>query len=187
MRRESETRSDTAAPFTSIVKRMMLIAAASLAITGTAAGQQPVSATVGVTAEIIQSLSVQGTSDLNFGQIVTTGSAAIKAIDKTSPDAGRFEIVGSGNEQVQVAYRAPGSLNRISGSGTIGVNLQMFGATSAGKVSGAEEILQNQTVTLSGGRYYFFIGGSLEVGPTSQNPPGIYSGEFELEVSYTSL
>ena len=187
-RLESETRTDTRPQRMKTDIRPFALTLLMLTVPmGAAFAQQPVSATVGVTAEIIQSLSVIGTNDLNFGQIVATGTAFSTTVDKSSPNAGRFEIAGTGSEQIQVTFVAPQALSRSGGAGTVGVNLQLFGTSSMANASSAQQILQDDTVTLSGGKYYFFVGGSLNLGPATENPPGTYSGEFELEVSYTSL
>lgn len=150
-------------------------------------GGAATSGTIGVQARIGQVLSLIGTNDLSFGQIAATNGFTTTLIDRSSPDAGQFEVRGSGDNDIRVTYVAPTQLVNESGAGVIGVNLHLFGTPVQGNASSAERLLQNETVSLSGGRYFFFLGGELNVGPLNSNPPGIYVGEFELEVSYLDL
>lgn len=147
----------------------------------------PARAEIGVQVQIGQALALIGTNDLRFGQVPATNSGSVRRVRRNDPEAGRFELRGSGNNGVRVTYIAPTQLINESGAGTIGINLELYGAQSQANASSAERLLQNETVSLAAGRYYFFLGGELNVGPLSSNPPGLYTGEFELEVSYLDL
>lgn len=147
----------------------------------------PTSARIGVQVQIGQSLALIGTNDLSFGQVAATNNGSVSRVRRNDPDAGRFEVRGSGNTGISVTYTAPTQLINELGAGTIGINLELYGSQSQSNASSAERLLQNETVSLSAGRYYFFLGGELNVGPLSSNPPGLYTGEFELEVSHVDL
>ncbi|MEX2401651.1 MAG: DUF4402 domain-containing protein [Rhodothermales bacterium] len=175
-----------------LVRYLSLLAALALAGVHAGLAQQirrttPVAANIGIEVQIAQSLSLVATNDLSFGQIPTSNAGGQVFIRHDEPDAGRFELRGSGSNDIVVNYVAPTQLTNESGAGVIGVNLELYGTTSQGNASSAERLLQNETVSLSGGRYFFFVGGELVIGPVSSNPPGIYVGEFELEVSYLNL
>lgn len=174
------------------IRRATVLAACLLFGTSEAVSQQvrsasPSSAQIGVEVQVGQSLAMIGTNDLRFGQIAATNSSSVRRIRRDDPDAGRFEVRGSGNHGIRVTYVAPTQLTNESGAGTIGIDLELYGSQRQSNASSAERLLQNEAVSLSAGRYYFFVGGELSVGPLSSNPPGLYTGEFELEVSYLDL
>ena len=158
-----------------------------LVVPGTAAAQ-PVTANVRVTATVIDGLSVQGENDLDFGQIVASPTGATMRIGKENPAAGRFLVMGKESQEIQVTFEAPAQLARQDGNGTLPVTLDMFGAASDAEAAGAQQILQNDTVQLDDqGRYYFYVGGTLSIGSPTDNPPGTYTGDCELAVTYTSM
>lgn len=171
---------------------LLVLAVCMLVGASEAAAQQvryssPARAEIGVQVQIGESLALIGTNDLSFGQVPATNSGSVARIRKDEPEAGRFEVRGAGNNGIRVSYVAPTQLTNESGAGSIGITLELYGSSRQGNGSSAVRLLQNETVSLSAGRYYFFVGGELRLGPLSVNPPGRYVGEFELEVSYLDL
>lgn len=145
------------------------------------------SARISASLQIIAPIGIIGTNALNFGQVAATTSRGLARVEKDSPDAGRFEVNGVGNAPIQISFNAPDQLLRAAGAGELGIQLELYGSETLANAGSARRLLQGETVTLSNGRYYFFIGGALEVGPVSDNPPGMYTGQFELEVNYANL
>lgn len=149
---------------------------------------QDATASMQVTARVLQTISVVGAAPLQFGDIVSSPAGTTKEVDPGSPDAGRFEVTGSARERIQVAFTAPDVLTHTAGEGTLDVDLQLFGAEAAAAAPSAARLLSNEVVTLAeDGRYFFFVAGSLTARGEARNPPGDYAGEVELSVSYTSI
>lgn len=146
----------------------------------------PAIARVGVTAHVLPRLGIFGVNNLSFGQIAATLSGATARVEKGSTNAGRFEVTGADRQEIRVAFVAPSELTGPGGQ-SIGVELEVYGASSLGGASSARRVLTNETVILSGGRYFLFIGGELRVGPLGQNSPGRYTGDFELGVTHVGL
>lgn len=167
------------------------IAAVLLALAGPsgAAAQQRASAAArsDVRLRVVQILSVRGVRDLDFGDIVASAAGTTKDVDKADPNAGQFEVLGPDGQRVQVSFVSPGSLRRAEGAGSIPVTLAVYAARTPAAAPGAERVLTEGTVTLSDGRYYLFVAGSITVRDAKANPAGTYTGRFELSVSYTAI
>ncbi|MFM5952963.1 MAG: DUF4402 domain-containing protein [Novosphingobium sp.] len=154
------------------------LAAASFATSAQAA----TTASANATAEILSSLTVTNTADLQFGQIAAnTGgtvtvnanstvatSGALVSTGTRSPAA--FDVVGSPNAMVVVTLpAAPVNLTRALGTETMvlsGFNTNPGGAFQL-----------NGT-----GNGSFNVGGTLAV--ASGQTPGTYSGSFQVSVEY---
>lgn len=144
-------------------------------------------AAIDVSANVVETISVLGVRPLNFGDVVAQGSATTKVVGKADGNAGQFEVTGADSQAIQVSYVAPPALQRASGSGSLPVSLTLYSAPTVSGAGGAIRVLNQDTVTLQDGRYFFFVAGALTVRSASQNPPGTYTGEFELTVSYTTI
>jgi hypothetical protein len=154
------------------------VAAASFATSAQAA----TTATGTATAEVLSSLTVTATADLQFGQIAanTGGSVTVNA-DSTVASSGAlistgtrspaaFDVVGSPNAMVVVSLpAAPVNLTRSGGTETMslgGFNTNPNGAFQLD----------------ASGNGAFNVGGTLSV--ASGQVPGAYAGTFQVSVEY---
>jgi len=154
------------------------VAAASFATSAQAA----TTATGTATAEVLSSLTVTATADLNFGQIAAnTGGTVTVNADSTVASSGAlistgtrapaaFDVVGSPDAMVIVTLpTAAVNLTRVSGTETMslgGFNTDPNGAFQLD----------------SSGNGAFTVGGTLTVG--SGQVPGTYTGTFSVSVEY---
>ena len=154
------------------------IAAASLA----GSAQAATTATGNATAEVLSSLTVTSTADLQFGQIAAnTGGTVTVNADSTAGSTGTlistgtrtpaaFNVVGSPNALVVVSLpTAPVNLTRTGGTETMA--LGAFNTNPAGAFN------LNST-----GNGQFQVGGTLTV--NNAQVAGAYTGSFQVSVEY---
>ena len=154
------------------------IAAASFATSAQAA----TTASANANAEILSSLTVVSTADLQLGQIAAnTGGTVTVNADSTVASSGAlistgtrspaaFDVIGSANSMIIVTLpTAPVDLTRVSGTETM--SLGGFNTTPNGgfQLDGA-------------GAGNFTVGGTLTVG--AAQVPGNYTGSFSVSVEY---
>ncbi|MFM5950909.1 MAG: DUF4402 domain-containing protein [Novosphingobium sp.] len=154
------------------------VAAASFATSAQAA----TTATGTATAEVLSSLTVTATADLQFGQIAanTGGSVTVNA-DSTVASSGSlistgtrspaaFDVVGSPNAMVVVSLpAAPVNLTRSGGTETMSLGGFNTNPNGAFQLNGS-------------GQGSFNVGGTLSV--ASGQVPGAYAGTFQVSVEY---
>lgn len=158
--------------------RAAVAMAAALAGLWPAAGAWAQSATGTASVRIVQALSVAKTSDLDFGRIVTGGSAGTVTIAADGSracggglqclgavSAGGFTITGAAGETVAVAIDSP-NIQLSNGTDTMAVALQP----------------SVQSLVLAEGKGQLRIAGILSVG--ANQPPGVYSGQYSVSVNY---
>lgn len=154
---------------------------------GTAEAQQSARAAIRVGAEVVQSATVRGINDLNFGDIVAqNATTTTKDVSRSDPNAGMFEVTGPAGQAVQVTFTAPANLRRVGG-GSLPVSLTVYGSPTQAGADGAEQVLSRGTFTLDGGRYFLFVAGRITVRGIGTNPAGTYTGEFELSITHTTI
>lgn len=154
------------------------LAAASFATPAQAA----TTASATATAEVLSSLTVTSTADLQLGQIAAnTGGTVTVNADSTASSSGSlistgtrapaaFDVAGSPNAMVLVTL--PGSavnLTRVSGTETMSLGGFNTNPNGAFQLDGA-------------GAGSFNVGGTLTVG--SGQIPGTYTGTFSVSVEY---
>ncbi|HCF25159.1 MULTISPECIES: DUF4402 domain-containing protein [unclassified Novosphingobium] len=154
------------------------VAAASFATSAQAA----TTATGTATAEVLSSLTVTATADLQFGQIAanTGGSVTVNA-DSTVSSSGSlistgtrspaaFDVVGSPNAMVVVSLpTAPVNLTRSGGTETMSLSGFNTNPNGAFQLNGS-------------GQGSFNVGGTL--GVAGGQVPGAYAGTFQVSVEY---
>jgi Domain of unknown function (DUF4402) len=154
------------------------LAAASFATSAQAA----TTASATATAEVLTSLVVTSTADLQFGQIAAnTGGTVTVNADSTVAASGTlvstgtrspaaYSIVGSPNSMVLVTLPAAAvNLTRVSGTETMSL--------------GGFNKNPNGAFLLDGsGNGSFNVGGTLTVG--NAQVPGTYTGTFSVSVEY---
>ncbi|HOB12683.1 MAG TPA: DUF4402 domain-containing protein [Novosphingobium sp.] len=161
--------------------RLAMVGAVAAASFATSA-QAATTATGTATAEVLSSLTVTATADLNFGQIAAnTGGTVTVNADSTVASSGAlistgtrapaaFDVVGSPDAMVIVTLpTAAVNLTRVSGTETMslgGFNTDPNGAFQLD----------------SSGNGAFTVGGTLTVG--SGQVPGTYTGTFSVSVEY---
>lgn len=154
------------------------IAAASFATSAQAA----TSATGTATAEVLSTLTVTNTADLQFGQIAanTGGTVSVNAdlsvassgalISTGTRAPAAFDVTGAPNAMVIVTLPAAAvDLTRSGGTETMSLGGFNTDPNGAFQLDGA-------------GAASFAVGGTLTVG--SGQVPGTYSGTFSVSVEY---
>ena len=182
-----EIRSASVARVTGIMTAVVLFAVSAPAVARAQGDGTSAKATIQVTARIVQGVSVRGVNALNFGDIVAPASSTTRDVSKSDPNAGMFEVVGSAGQGVQVSFVAPTTLTRTGGPGSLAIALSLYGAPTQGAAGGAQQVFPRGTITMTNGRYFFFLAGSLTVRDVVTNPAGVYTGEFELSVTQTTI
>lgn len=134
--------------------------------------------------QVVEGMSLSVSRGLNFGEVVA-GTGVVN-INRQSNDAGKFILAGGGSSTITVSYSLPANnqLLRAEGEGEMGILASLYGSTEDNPGT-AVEILDGSSITLStNGNYYFFVEGSLDVGPVEINPAGTYSGVLTMVITY---
>lgn len=153
--------------------------------------QTSANASATVTANLKKGLSISNfTGDLDFGQIILTGSAQTPT--KNPDDGVRFDVTGHPAKDVTITFAGIDLTNDVWVSEKGGTNATLaFTPTvhhtgnsstySAGTVvtSGGTVALVNTT---GDGKLYLWLGGSLAVGASQAH--GDYTGSFTMSVAY---
>ncbi len=161
--------------------RLVVVGAVAAASFATSA-QAATTATGTATAEVLSSLTVTATADLQFGQIAanTGGSVTVNA-DSTVASSGAlistgtrspaaFDVVGSPNAMVVVSLP------------TAAVNLTRSGGTETMSLGGFNTNPNGAFQLDASGNGAFNVGGTLSV--ASGQVAGAYSGTFQVSVEY---
>ena len=144
-------------------------------------------AALGVRAEVIgTTLAPVVVQPLRFGDIYLSSNHV--AVKKESPMVGEIRVTGAPSASVLVSYSLSpnGHIRRQSQNARGHMNLQvmLFGNTANDQFS-SSVVPDGSVVTLADdGRYYFYIGGTLDIGGEKQNPPGDYHGLMTMILSY---
>ena len=160
---------------------LLLAAAASLLFLPMAVSAQA-NDQIDVTATVLTPLTVLGTADLDFGNVIPGLNTTILPGDV---GGGVFAIGGSGTLEVQLDF---GTLptNLVDGGNTLPIS---FGPSAAGYNTAATPgILTFDPATtmdapLASGAMTVYVGGT--VAPAASQPQGVYTGTLQLTVSYT--
>jgi len=147
-------------------------------------------AQVSVSATVLGALSVESKGDADFGNISSTTSGEVfldpqgneSAYVGATATAGKLMIKGEGSQSVRIGWTSPITLTgesddisltfAVSGSG---LDIQ---AASDDLIADAGFV----TVTLTGGIYYIWIGGSI--GILTSKAAGLYTGTAYFTVEY---
>ena len=173
--------------------RIVLAAVALITLAaGTASAQSPtVNSSISAVANVAPALSISGTN-LDFGDVFqgipkTVGTADASAGTRA---AGRFQIVGTANAQVQVTWGTMPT-NLLSGANNLPVgsytgcrNGIADGSSSNGCTAMTVASAAQSAATLSGTGYlYLFVGGTVT--PSTTQAAGTYSNTIAVTVAYT--
>ena len=170
--------------------------AASLTLaTAPCAFAQSTTSTIRTT--IVPRLSLVKTSDLDFGQVMASSTAAGSVtvtptgsrsagggatLAGGSPSAAAFSGIGSRNQIVIFSFGAPSVLlTRTSGGQTMTVDSFTLGATTGGGLNQLGNSGRWRIVS-SNGQFTLPVGATLRVG--AAQTPGDYEGTFTLTAVY---
>jgi len=166
--------------------RTILVALVGLVVFGPDSGAQE-SATIQAVATVVSTLSITGSSNLDFG-VVTPG--VNKSVDKADVGpAGEFSISGITNAEITLDFTLPANLT--SGVANLPTSFSSSDAswddgTGGGQTAPAGVINPNIMNTLrigAGGELTAWIGG--RVSPTISQTGGNYTGNITLTIAYT--
>ena len=138
-----------------------------------------VAATVDVTATLLAPISISSSGDMDFGTMITTGTAGTVTVTPAGarssvnvdllggfPAAASFDVTGEGSSTYSITL--PSSATLSSGANTMTVDTFNHDAGA--------------TPTLVGGSDTFNVGATLKVGATQAG--GTYSGTFSVTANY---
>lgn len=156
-----------------------LFIAAALAVPSASRAQNTASENLTVSVNVIRALTLTKVtgSDLDFG--INAAGTTPTAI---APGSGvQFEADGQANTQLLVTHS--GDVDLTGPGDAIAFTANIVG-NSTDDAGSAVALPDATNVTLSaGGRFYFWLGGSLAALPASQ-APGTYSANWTLTVAY---
>ncbi len=140
-----------------------------------------ISGTVDVTATILAPISISAAGDMDFGTMVTTGTAGTVTVTPAgarssvdvdllggTPAAAAFDVTGEGNANYSITL--PSSATLTSGANTMTIDTFTDDAGANPRRPG-------------GGSETFNVGATLNVGATQA--AGTYSGTFSVTVNYS--
>ena len=167
-----------------------LLLPALLALAPGSLGAQSFSTTIPVNAMIVgNGMTITSLADLDFGTVTRGVSATVLP---TSANAGRWQVVGTGNAFVNISFILPSLLPNIQALPGITMPIS-FGATSArwrrGNSGVGAATPFNPNVGTTGrlgppprGDMYLWLGGT--VSPSASQAPGVYVGNIVVTISY---
>ncbi len=139
-----------------------------------------VQATVDVTATLLAPVSISSSGDMDFGTMLTTGTAGTVTVTPAGarssinvdllggfPAAASFDVTGEGNANYSIALPSSATLTR--------------GATTTTVDTFTDDAGVNPKLP-AGGSETFNVGATLHVGATQAS--GTYSGTFSVTVNY---
>ncbi len=138
-----------------------------------------VQATIDVTATLDAPISISSSGDMDFGTMVTTGTAGTVTVTPAGarssvnvdllggvPAAASFDVTGEGNANYSITF--PSSATLTSGANTMTIDTFTDDAGANPRLTGGSET--------------FNVGATLNVGATQA--AGTYSGTFSVTVNY---
>ncbi|HEU4651070.1 MAG TPA: DUF4402 domain-containing protein [Croceibacterium sp.] len=172
-----------------------LLAAGALAPCPATAQQQTYAIVQG---EVLDSTTLVNNGDLNFGLIMpnATGGTVVltPAQSATCTTTGGLirsgtckaaQFIGQAVTGADLRVMRP-SGNSITLTGPAGATMQVntftFGSTAPTVFLGNNGANWRFRVDASDGTYLFFVGGTLNVGPSQR--PGVYNGSFTIRITY---
>lgn len=165
--------------------RNLILATAALAFVALPSlAEAQASASIQAEATVLAPISVANEQDLQFGDVIPGFPTTVAPGD---PDAGRFQVGGSGALEVTLDFGAlPTELDHTTSASTLPLS---FGAGSGGvgptalAVGSTFDPSSTFTSNLSSGALFVFIGGT--VSPVVAQEAGTYDGTITLTVAYT--
>lgn len=136
-----------------------------------------------ITAQILDDLTVTGAEDLDFGVL---GTDETVTIGPTDGDAGRFDITGTANQNVEITSNDDDGITLDDGNGaTISfTDPQIAGSDDSDDPTDGAALNWGATPELGAdGGYHVFLGGTLETGTES----GTFTGDFTITVAYPDI
>jgi len=152
-----------------------------------ATGAAAQSASINVTANVYQALTVAAGNDLGFGNVFP---GVAKTVALTDGNAGRFDITGQSSSTVSLSFTLPNSGNYIVGPSSAQLPLGSWTAcwnvsNSAGGSCTAFTAASGTNAAFGGGStLYVFLGATVT--PASNQAAGSYSGTAVLTVAYVN-
>lgn len=138
-------------------------------------------ADVNIDAEVLQSLSITTDQNVDFGEILPGGTHTIDP-ETDETERGELSITGEAEEAIQITFSETETLGHDTEADELTFTSNLIGHESDAPGS-ATEIVSGEAETLSsGGDFYLWLGGDLEV--PSDASSGSYSGEATISVEY---
>lgn len=146
---------------------------------GLAASAHAATANADATAQILDTLQIDNTADLDFGQVGVTGAGtvtvstagaatcSVNLVCAGTSSAAAFTVEGTANTNVSIV------LDNISNLSGPGADLVLSALTSS---AGASLALDGS------GAGSFTVGGTIAV--AANQTPGVYNGSFDATVEY---
>lgn len=139
-------------------------------------------ADVNIDAEVLQSLSITTDQNVDFGEILPGGTHTIDP-ETDETERGELSITGEDGEDILIDILPSDDVTLSDNDGNeLTFTSNLIGHESDAPGS-ATEIVSGEAETLSsGGDFYLWLGGDLEV--PSDASSGSYSGEATISVEY---
>lgn len=143
--------------------------------------KQGVTATVNVSAEVIQSIELITINTMQFGNM-QPGQDEIYVNPINNLNAGFMIAIGTPDAQFRLNYLPERELTEIDGNGSLTFEYEISGNSEENQAT--SEILEydNRNIQFnSEGRYYIWVGGRVNL---ENAAPGSYEGDFTIEIDY---
>jgi hypothetical protein len=146
-------------------------------------------ASIQARAVVLPSMSIVGTHDLDFGNVMPGMNKSVDKIEAGS--AGEWVIIGIPKAEINVAFILPNSLKEVDGTDVLPIEFKMADASYNDSTKGGQQIPAgilnphqvNTTQIGQNGTLGIWLGG--EVFPSPSQISGLYTGRVTLTVTYT--
>ena len=146
-------------------------------------------ATIQARAVVLPSMSIVGTHDLDFGNVMPGINKAVDKVEAGS--AGEWIIIGIPKAEINVAFILPNSLDEVDGTDVLPIKFKIADASYNDSTKGGQQLpagvlnphQNNMTQIGQNGTLGIWLGGEVFPGPSQVS--GLYTGRVTLTVTYT--
>lgn len=173
-------------------RTLATVAAALLFTAAPLAAQSTASASLAVTAKVVNPISISITGPLDFGAVF---AGTPKTITPDASNGGRFAVAGEAGAAITVTMQMPTSVT-AAGGGSIPLSGWTYAMSSSPAMTGASPAAFNGTsgspisTTFPGtagtlSHFYFSIGATAS--PAAAVATGTYSATGQITVAYVGM
>lgn len=174
------------------IRMLVTVAVTTVIAAAPLAAQSTASASLAVTAKVVNPLSIAVTAPLDFGAVF---AGTPKTVTPDASNGGRFSVAGEAGAAISVTLQMPSSVT-AAGGGSIPLSAWTYALSNSPAMTGATPAGFNGTsgspisATLAGAagtlsHMYFSIGATASPGASAAT--GTYSATGQITVAYVGM
>lgn len=138
-------------------------------------------AEISVSANVLQSIELITVQNISLNNIEQQeGQYYVSPVENN--DAGHMIAIGNPNADIRITFQQTQILSQRNGNGIININYELSGNDTNDQVTSEILNFENRNLRFNQeGRFYIWVGGNITF---EQFIPGVYEGEFTIEIDY---